>query len=96
MVIKRMPNVSFATVYRNLDFLASNDFIIKLQTKDKKTRYDGNTNPHIHLICKECGEVTDIFDCECKMPCSKQIKDSGFQINTERIEIPGFCKDCKS
>ncbi len=94
MVRKRIPNVSVATVYRNLDFLAENGFIIKLKTKDKKARFDGHPEPHLHLCCRGCGYVADIFDCTCKLPCSKEVKATGFVPDISCLEIPGLCKKC--
>jgi len=95
LVRKRIPNVSVATVYRNLDFLAGNDLVIKLKTKDRKARYDGHPEPHLHLCCKKCGYVADIFDCKCKLPSSKELKSTGFAPDINCLEIPGLCKGCK-
>ncbi|OIP79895.1 transcriptional repressor [Candidatus Peregrinibacteria bacterium CG22_combo_CG10-13_8_21_14_all_44_10] len=96
IVRKRIPNVSFATVYRNLDFLSQNGFIIKLHTKDKKTRYDGYSDPHLHLCCKKCGYVVDIFDCKCKLSASEDLEETGFSPDLSCLEIPGLCKKCNS
>ena len=54
------PNVSLGTVYRNLSLLASQGEIIKISCEDGGLRYDGNTKPHGHFICRSCGRVTDM------------------------------------
>lgn len=94
MVAKKMPQISLATVYRNLDFLVKSDQILKLNSKDKKARYDGTTDKHLHLICKKCGKVMDIFDCRKLIIESEQLKTSGFKVGCDYLEIPGRCKKC--
>ncbi|EKD63275.1 MAG: hypothetical protein ACD_51C00305G0002 [uncultured bacterium] len=94
MVKKRIKNISFATVYRNLDFLENNGYIIKLKIKDKKARYDGEASPHRHLTCKHCGEIIDIFDCRGVIIRSKELKKCGFVPDCGSLEIPGLCKSC--
>lgn len=94
MVVKKMPKISLATVYRNLEFLTGKKEIIKLRSKDKKARYDGNNDCHCHLMCKKCGKVIDIFDCQKILVKSKELEKSGFQVDCGHLEIPGLCKVC--
>lgn len=61
MNIRRIyPNISLGTVYRNLNFLADQGEVLKINCQDGCDRFDGNTIPHYHFICGECGKVTDI------------------------------------
>ena len=53
------PNLSLATVYRNLKQMAENGEIGSFST-ESATRYDPNTMPHSHFFCKKCGCVLDI------------------------------------
>jgi len=92
---RRIKDISFATVYRNLDFLEQKGLIIKLKSKDGDSRYDGNADPHIHMVCKICGVVYDISDCKCAKFASKQLKKIGFVPDYNCLEVTGFCKKCK-
>ncbi|MBU1018941.1 MAG: transcriptional repressor [Patescibacteria group bacterium] len=97
LVRKRLPDIGVATVYRNLDFLEKNGYIIRLKSLcgcSGKARYDGNCNGHIHLICTCCGEVCDIFDCKKFNIKSKELEKSGFNPDLNHLEIPGLCKKC--
>jgi Fur family ferric uptake transcriptional regulator len=96
IVRKRIKNISFATVYRNLDFLEKNGYVLKLKIKEKKARYDGESKPHRHLICKCCGKIIDIFDCRGIIIRSKELKACGFVPDCGCLEIPGFCKQCEA
>lgn len=57
---KTQPNISLGTVYRNLNMLAEQGEIIKLSCIDQIDRFDGDTVPHYHFICRECGCVLDL------------------------------------
>lgn len=55
------PNVSLGTVYRNLNLLSERGEIIKVKCQDGCDRFDSNMNPHYHVVCNECGSVSDLF-----------------------------------
>jgi Fur family peroxide stress response transcriptional regulator len=54
------PNISLGTVYRNLNMLAEQGEILKINCQDGSDRFDGNVEPHYHFLCKGCGRVIDI------------------------------------
>lgn len=54
------PNISLGTVYRNLNLLAEQGEIIKINCQDGSDRFDAYTKPHYHFLCKDCGKVLDI------------------------------------
>lgn len=59
------PNISLGTVYRNLTLLAEAGEISRLDVGDGIDRFDADTSPHYHFVCRECGGVTDLeMDCE--------------------------------
>ena len=57
---KDFPNISLGTVYRNLTLLCSLGVIQKISAGTGPDRFDGNTSPHYHFICKCCGSVLDL------------------------------------
>ncbi|MBH1942080.1 transcriptional repressor [Mobilitalea sibirica] len=57
---KQYPNISLGTVYRNLNLLAEQGEILKINCRDGSDRFDGNPNPHYHFICNGCGRVFDL------------------------------------
>lgn len=54
------PNISLGTVYRNLNLLAEQGEILKINCQDGCDRFDGNPKLHYHFLCKKCGKVMDI------------------------------------
>lgn len=52
--------VVLATVYNNLASLYKQGLIRKLSVEGYPDRYD-NIQPHDHLICRNCGKLSDIL-----------------------------------
>ena len=67
---EKEPNLSLATVYRNLNQLADLGTIRRMHTTDGKTRFDGTLAPHEHMHCVQCGRVWIVrrnFAAYCKI-----------------------------
>lgn len=57
---EEFPNISLGTVYRNLNLLSDIGEIRKLSSGSGPDRFDANTSPHYHFLCKTCGSVSDL------------------------------------
>ncbi|MFA6729540.1 MAG: transcriptional repressor [Eubacteriales bacterium] len=55
-----LPNISLATVYRNLNRLAKEGRVTKITLPDEPERYDHVSESHFHLLCECCGLLFDI------------------------------------
>lgn len=89
----KLPNISLATVYRNLVSLAEAGQIIKLASNGKEWRYDGNTDQHHHFVCQSCGRVSDLpmdYSPDLTVP----EPPSGFEVMGFRLEFFGTCPRC--
>ena len=51
MVRKRLPRIGLGTVYRNLELMADNGMILKLEVGGSQKRFDATTNLHYHIRC---------------------------------------------
>lgn len=89
---KEYPNLSVATVYRNLKQLEEWGEIVSITT-DGATRYDYNISPHSHFFCRKCGSVLDIKD---NVEEVKNIAQSGFDGTIESCSTCyyGICPEC--
>lgn len=58
-VRKKYPSVSRNTVYQTLDFFEGKRLIFAIMDTEGVRRYDAHTEPHIHLICLDCGTIID-------------------------------------
>jgi len=96
VVRQRLPHISLGTVYRNLDTLADEGEILKLDIVGKSKRYDGNTDPHQHVCCIYCGRVADVTPANSGvLPSVEHVKAPGFEsIISSRIVFDGVCERC--
>lgn len=57
---RQSPNISLGTVYRNLTLLADMGEINRLRLGGGVDHFDGDTSPHCHFLCTECGGISDL------------------------------------
>lgn len=89
---KQFPHISFGTIYRNLNFLADQGKIRKLNLGKDTILFDGNTALHHHFVCNKCHKIYDInFDLK---PNSNDIKSLEHRIDDYSITMNGICKEC--
>jgi Fe2+ or Zn2+ uptake regulation protein len=94
-VKRKLPKISLATVYKNLEALVACGAAAKLAHGDSAARYEIRTDPHYHSRCLKCGLITDVSPAE-ESQLAKLIKaPGGFQVKDYRIELLGYCKNCQ-
>lgn len=94
-VAKSYSDISPATVYRNLNFLAEQGCIVKLEMLDGAARYDHNTAKHYHFLCQKCGKVFDLCLPEVTQALRAPKGTDGFVIISDEVLLKGFCPDCR-
>jgi Fur family peroxide stress response transcriptional regulator len=91
----QIPDISLATVYRNLSLFKDQGLIVSLGTVNGIERFDGNTAPHVHFICTGCGAVVDLP--EIQVPgelTSAAARASGGRVGSCQLTFTGLCNDC--
>ena len=91
------PDLSLATVYRNLGQLCCQGLVRRVGSVNGQERYDGRTCPHSHFICNRCGCVEDLP----RLTPGEDALDSlsvqyGFAAERCELIIRGLCKDCRN
>ncbi len=92
---KEMPNISLGTVYRNLNSLAADGSIIRF-TAGGKERFDGNTAPHIHFVCDQCGAIQDVFHHSVNDFLGQMSLLLRCTVNGAHLVINGNCEGCRT
>ncbi len=88
------PELSLGTVYRNLNYLADNNMLKKINVPDGSYRFDGTLSRHQHLICKKCNKVYDVDITELQSVKDRIIKKIGFEIDIDTLAFEGICSEC--
>ncbi len=92
---KEFPNISLATVYRNLNLLVGEGDIIRLDCGGDSERYDGNVKKHYHFMCRNCSEIKDVsLSYE---PDFNELLEAGSELKIEDsvLFFYGLCEKCK-
>jgi Fur family peroxide stress response transcriptional regulator len=93
-VKKKLPSISYATVYNVVNLFVEKGVVKELSTFENKKRYDGDTSDHMHLICVKCGKIEDVpFEPK---ELKKFGKAHGWKINETALNIYGLCNECKN
>ncbi|NPA94804.1 MAG: transcriptional repressor [Thermodesulfobacteria bacterium] len=95
VVKKRLPRISIATVYRNLERLSEAGMIHKLEYGGRQKRFDGDVTPHCHVVCVKCGRVSDV-ETVPEVDAEHLVVDSrGYKIFDGVIQFEGLCPKCQ-
>ena len=93
---RRLPRISLGTVYRNLELLAADGTIRKLEISGTESRFDGNPERHCHVSCTQCGRVDDLHDVPADLVGRQFQTLSGYEILDYRLEFVGVCRECRA
>ena len=94
-VRRETPNISLATVYRNLNCLAQSGELRKIHVAGGADRFDGQTHRHSHLVCRSCGAVSDL-DQEVVGSIAEDIRvATGFSPAADDMVFYGICQKCR-
>lgn len=93
-VKKKLPRISLATVYRNLEILAEAGAIKKIEISGRQKRFDWEVQQHNHIYCIQCHRVDNIL-LEPGIEVLRPEDDRGYAITGCRIEFTGLCPACQ-
>ena len=89
------PDISLATVYRNLALFKSQGIIQSLGTVDGIERFDANTEPHVHFICTNCSGVTDLPQITVPQQLQSTVESTtGGRVAECQLSFSGICQSC--
>lgn len=87
--------VGYATVYRTMRMLAEGGIANELHFGDGVTRYEvaDENSHHDHLICQECGQITEFEEPLIEELQERIATQYGFVVTHHKHELYGHCKD---
>lgn len=93
---KDHPDISLATVYRNLSLFKSQGLIQSLGTVDGIERFDANTEPHVHFVCGSCSQVQDLPQLDPPQSLIRAAEDAtGGKVDACQLIFTGTCAACQ-
>jgi Fur family peroxide stress response transcriptional regulator len=86
--------MSVATVYKTLRSLTDAGLIREIRNGDGASLFDGNTDPHHHMVCRKCGKRIDFYVPETFLNLDDAASDARFRLEEVHIELTGLCDEC--
>ena len=92
-----------SSVYRNLAILEEVGAVSRIVTHDDHARYELaetlTDHHHHHLICSECGLVTDFelapnLEESLDAALRRTGRSNGFRVDGHRLDLLGACAEC--
>ena len=93
-IIKKYPEISKATIYRNLGVMEKENTVRRIISGTAPERYDINCSRHYHLKCKICGMVEDLDNIPYMEEIDKRAKSLEIAVTDHDIMFFGICSDC--
>src|SRR2546423_13136049 len=92
---KKMPAISFATVYNSLRFLKDAGLVREIAFGNGASRYDRETDRHDHAMCSACGRLVD-FDLPGTVALTRSAaRASKFKPESIHLTLVGLCPKCR-
>ena len=91
---KRLPTISYATVYNSLRYLREAGLVHEISFGDSASRYDRETDRHDHAICTDCGSLVDFDLPEAAKLIQAAARKSHFKPESVHLTLRGICPDC--
>lgn len=90
-------SVNKTTVYRELQFLTDEGYLVEVHLNPKETSYEStDLMHHHHLICETCGNIDNVTNCLAEELEADVLKKKGFKITRHALEFYGTCSSCRN
>jgi Fur family ferric uptake transcriptional regulator len=87
--------VNISTVYRTLELLEELDLVRHAHLTDRAPTYHSTASPpHVHLVCRGCGSVTEVAPGLIE-PMTDTLRETyGFVTDIGHLTVFGTCARC--
>jgi Fur family ferric uptake transcriptional regulator len=84
-----------ATVYRTLEFLASNGILLIADRGHGHLAYELSGESHHHIICRSCGAQKEVDPALLAPSINQMESETGYRLNAGHLTFFGLCPECK-
>ena len=96
--VQRMDrSIDRSTVYRALRLFVELGLVVAADTGDGEVYYEvSKLTPHHHLVCRRCGEESEIGDAALRAMFDEVLTRHDFLIETDHLVLFGLCRACRA
>ncbi len=96
-VREQVGHVSTQAVYDSLHALTAAGLLRRIEPAGSPARYETRVGDnHHHLVCRACGEVTDVDCVVGEAPCLTPSQAHGYAVEEAEVVFWGTCPACQS
>lgn len=94
----RDPRIGLVTVYRTLKLLKEAGLAHERQFGEGRALFEhaSSDRHHDHVICTECGKITEFENCEIEALQEQVARRFGFTLRYHKLELYGICRNCRA
>ena len=93
---ERDPNISLATVYRNLRLFREQGLIDGRHLGQARCYYEiKHSGEHQHLVCQACGQVIEFESSLIRKLVAEVQRKNNFSVTKVELYLEGHCHKCK-
>jgi len=91
----RTGGVSHQAVYDVLRVLTDSGLVRRIQPQGSVARYEARVHDnHHHLVCRVCGDISDVDCVTGQAPCLTPPAPDGFVVDEAEVVYWGRCRSC--
>ncbi|SNT61676.1 Fur family transcriptional regulator, ferric uptake regulator [Asanoa hainanensis] len=88
--------VNITTIYRTLELLEDLGLVTHTHLSHGSPTYHAAGNhQHVHLVCRSCGEVTEIEPSVLQPLVDQLAAERGFRVDVGHVALFGDCGSCE-
>ena len=93
-IFESIPDVDLTTVYRTLELLEELGLIRHTHLDHGAPAYRPAEDDHVHIVCHDCGTVTDAPAALAEELERRLLDERGFRLDRAHLTVFGQCRDC--
>jgi Fur family transcriptional regulator, ferric uptake regulator len=89
--------VNISTIYRTLELLEQIGLVTHTHFDQRAPIYHlASDADHVHLVCRECGKVSEIGPDAIRSLITALDERHGFETDVSHLTVFGRCRDCRA
>ncbi|MFO7772389.1 MAG: transcriptional repressor [Dehalococcoidia bacterium] len=93
---ERDPNISLATVYRNIRVFEKQGLIDQRHLGQIRCYYEmKDGGEHQHLVCRGCGQIIEFESSLIRKLLAEVQRKNNFSVSKIELHLEGYCHKCK-
>jgi Fur family ferric uptake transcriptional regulator len=92
LATRQVEGISIATVYRNVNSLVDEQWLVPVEIPGMATRYElAGKEHHHHFKCNDCGKLFELKGCDVQI---RPKLPRGFRTTGHEFFVYGLCARC--